>query len=90
MRWLWIAVAAIGLGIAFFTPSPGVLAVGLLLGFVGMFCAVFSIAADRIESTTRPETALLSPEVLASLRERRAQAEQANRAPAPPQAEPNA
>lgn len=76
-RWIMIALAVGGFLTAFMTGSPGLLGFALLLGFIGLFGVVMSIAADRISSNMRPETAMLQPEVIAALRERaKAQAAQ--------------
>lgn len=69
-RWIMIAMTVIGVAMAFATKSPAVLGIALLLGFIGLFGIVMSIAADRISSGTRPETAMLQPEVIAAIRER--------------------
>jgi len=69
-RWIMIAMTVIGVLMAFVTKSPAVLGIGLLLAFIGLFGTVMSIAADRISSGTRPETAMLQPEVIAAIRER--------------------
>lgn len=69
-RWIMIALALIGLVTAFMTKSPGVLGFALLLVLIGLFGLVMSVAADRVSANTRPETAMLQPEVLAAIRER--------------------
>lgn len=69
-RWIMIAMTVFGIVMVFVTKSPAVLGMGLLLAFIGLFGTVMSIAADRISSGTRPETAMLQPEVIAALRER--------------------
>ena len=79
-RWIMIALVVIGTVFAFVTKSPGVLGFSLLLVLIGLFGVVMSIAADRVSSNTRPETAMLQPEVLAAIRER-AKAQAANSAP---------
>ena len=76
-RWIMIALVLIGTIFAFITKSPGVLGFSLLLVLVGLFGVVMSIAADRVSSNTRPETAMLQPEVLAAIRDR-AKAQAAN------------
>lgn len=76
-RWIMIAFTVGGFLTAFMTRSPGLLGIALLLGFIGLFGVVMSIAADRVSSNMRPETAMLQPEVIAALRERaKAQAAQ--------------
>lgn len=69
-RWIMIALLVLGLAMAFLTHSPGVLGLGLLLATIGAFGTVLSIAAARVESRSRPETAMLQPEVIAAMRER--------------------
>ena len=71
MRWIMLGLTILGFAMTFVARTPGVLAIGLLLGFVGLFGMVFSIASDRIASRARPETAMLSGEDLAALRARR-------------------
>lgn len=72
MRWLMLAIAILGFAMVFVTRSPVVLGVGLVLGFVGVFGLVFSLAADRVSATARPDSAMLDSEDLAALRARRA------------------
>ncbi|MBN8482068.1 MAG: hypothetical protein J0L88_10820 [Xanthomonadales bacterium] len=79
-RWIMIALLVIGMGMAFLTHSPGVLGLGLVLAVVGAFGTVMSIAAERIAARSRPEAAMLQPDVIAALRERA----RANGAPAAP------
>lgn len=71
MRWIMLGLTILGFAMAFVTKSAGVLAIGLVLGFVGLFGMVFSIAADRVAAGARPDTAMLSTEDLAALRARR-------------------
>ena len=70
MRWLMIALCIFGFALAFVTKSPAVLGLGILIGSIGLFGAVFSIAADKVSSAMRPEGAILDPETVARLRER--------------------
>jgi hypothetical protein len=90
MRFVWLLVMVASLLFAFMTRHPGVLAVCLFVGFVSGLCAVFSFAAARIESTSRPDSALLTPEVLAAVRARAAAQQQQRGPAAPPQALPPA
>jgi hypothetical protein len=71
MRWIMLGLTILGFAMTFLAKTPGVLAIGLVLGFVGLFGMVFSIAADRIASGARPDTAMLATEDLAALRARR-------------------
>jgi hypothetical protein len=83
MRWMMLGLTILGFAMAFVARTPGVLAIGLLLGFVGLFGMVFSIASDRIASRARPDTAMLSIEDLAALRARREAAAKAAAAAQP-------
>lgn len=69
-RWIMIAMALIGLIMAIFTRSPGVLGLGLLICFVGAVGTVFSIAAERVSANARPDVTMLPPEALAAIRDK--------------------
>jgi hypothetical protein len=84
MRWIMLGLTILGFGLAFIARTPGILGIGLLLGFVGLFGMVFSMAADRIASRARSEASMLSSEDLVALRARREAAKPA--AAAPPRA----
>ena len=71
MRWLMLGLTLFGFALSFVTKSPAVLGLGLVLGFVGLFGLVFSMAADRVSASARPESAMLGPEDLAAMRARR-------------------
>ncbi|HEV7491725.1 MAG TPA: hypothetical protein VGO25_13015 [Rhodanobacteraceae bacterium] len=71
MRWLMLGLTLFGFALAFVTKSPAVLGFGIVLGFVGLFGLIFSMAADRVSATARPESAMLGPEDLAAMRTRR-------------------
>lgn len=61
-------VAVLGFGIAFGTHSPGTLAIGLVVGFVGLFGTVFVMVAERVAATARPDSALLTDKDISALR----------------------
>jgi drug/metabolite transporter (DMT)-like permease len=71
MRWLMLALIVVGLVLTFTAKGPGLLGIGLLVGFVGLFGTVFSIAADRVSASARPDSAMATPEDLVALRTRR-------------------
>ena len=73
MRFVWLLLMIASIAFAIMTRSPGMLALSLFVAFVSGLCAVFTFAAARIESTSRPDSALLTPEVLAAVRARGAQ-----------------
>ena len=72
MRWLMLGLTLFGFALSFVAKSPAVLGIGIVLGFVGLFGLVFSMAADRVSASARPESAMLGPEDLAAMRARRA------------------
>lgn len=80
MRFVWLLLMLGAIAFAILTRHPGILAACLFVAFVSGLFAVFAFAAARIESTARPDSALLTPEVLAAVRARAAQ----QRGPAPP------
>ena len=84
MRYVWLLLMIASMVFSWITQHPGLLALGLFVAFVSGLFAVFGFAAARIESTARPDSALLTPEVLAAVRARASQ----QRGPAaPPQAQ---
>lgn len=81
VRWIMFGLIVLGLGVSLTTHDPGVLGLGILGTAIGLFGVVFSIAAERVASRARPDSAMLGPEALAAIRER-ARARRA--APPPP------
>jgi hypothetical protein len=90
MRFVWLLLTIGGIALAITTRNPALLALGLFVAFVGGLFAVFTFAAARIESTARPDSALLTPEVLAAVRARAAQQRAPAARPVPPPALPTA
>ncbi|MBL8300802.1 MAG: hypothetical protein JNN30_20875 [Rhodanobacteraceae bacterium] len=88
MRFFWLLLLLGALVFAITTRHPGVLALSLFVAFVSGLGAVFAFAAARIESTARPDSALLTPEVLAAVRARAAQQRGPAATPAAPAARP--
>lgn len=70
-RWIMLGLTVLGLVLVFVTKSPGLLAVGLLLGLFGAIGFVFALAADRISANARPESSMAALEDLAALRKRK-------------------
>jgi hypothetical protein len=68
MRWISLGLALFGFGLGFSAKSAGLMAVGLLLGFGGLFVALFAFAAARISSTARPDSTLLTDKDINALR----------------------
>ena len=60
MRWIFLVLAVIGFSLAFSAKTAGLMEIGFLAGFAGLFGAFFGFAAARIASTSRPDTVLLT------------------------------
>jgi hypothetical protein len=67
-----LALTVLGFTLTFLAKGAGLLALGLLFGFVGLFGLIFAIAAARVSASARPESLMAVPEDLAALRSRRA------------------
>jgi len=72
LRWIMLALLVVGIALTFMTKSMSLLVVGLIFDVVGFFGLVFSLAADRVSASSRPETTMLAAEDLAAMRARRA------------------
>jgi len=68
MRWLLLIFAIFGFIMAFSTRSPGLVGIGLLIGFIGLLSSLWAFAAARIASTSRPESTLLADREASALR----------------------
>jgi membrane-bound ClpP family serine protease len=68
MRWIWLLLSMLGFGIAFTTHSPGLVGIGLIVGIVTLFVTVMSMAAEKISSTARSDSAMLGDKEIAALR----------------------
>lgn len=73
MRFFWLLLTLVGIGVTFIAKTPGLLGLALAVSFIAGVCAVFTFAAARIDSNSRPESALMTPEVVAAIRARSAQ-----------------
>jgi hypothetical protein len=68
MRWIWLLLALLGFAFAFATKSPGLMGLGLVLGFIFLLVAFFAFAAERVSANARPDSALLTDKDIAALR----------------------
>ena len=68
MRWIFLLVALFGFAIAFSAKTPGMLGLGLVLGLICVFGALFGFAAERVASSARPDAALLTDKDINALR----------------------
>ncbi len=71
-RWTMIAIALLGGIMVAVTRSSVIAGMGVVMVLVGMIGATFSLAASRISSRSRDDTAMLSPDILQSIREKAA------------------
>lgn len=71
MRWMFLAMAVVGLLTTFLTHSAGVLAIGLVLLFAGAFGTLIVLASERVSDRSRPDTSMLSAEEFAALHKNR-------------------
>jgi len=67
MRWIMLLAALFGFALAFAAKTPGLLGLGLLIGFLCSFISLFGFAAARIASTSRPEVAMLTDKDITAL-----------------------
>ena len=67
-RVLLFLLAIAGFAIAFTAKTPGLLGLGLLIGFAGLLGFVLALAAARVSASARPDTAMASAADLAALR----------------------
>ena len=69
MRWIMLVAAVFGFGLAFAARTPGLMGLGLLIGFVCLFISLFGFAAARIAATSRPEIAMLTDKEITALQQ---------------------
>lgn len=82
MRLFMLVLTVLGFTLTFLAKGAGLLALGLLFGFVGLFGLIFAIAAARVSASARPESLMAVPEDLAAMRARRASVKPTPAAPA--------
>lgn len=88
MRFFWLLLTVGGIAVAFMAKTPGLLGLALAVSFIAGICTVFGFAAARIESTSRPDSALMTPEVIAAVRAQSAKQQAGPAAPRPAAAAP--
>ena len=72
LRWILLGLTILCLIIVFTTKSAALLGIALLFGVGAFIGFIFSLAADRISSVSRPDTSMASIEHLAAMGPRRA------------------
>jgi hypothetical protein len=69
MAWVYLLLAIGALAVAFKTASVGLMAVFLLIALGLILAWVMALLAQRIDSRSRSEQAMIDPEELRRLRE---------------------
>lgn len=67
-RWILLGMTILGTVVVFTTHNAALLAIALMITLVGFVGFVFSLAASRIASTSRPELAMASREDMMAMR----------------------
>jgi predicted lipid-binding transport protein (Tim44 family) len=70
MRWLLLLIAVVGFAVAFTSGSPGLLALGLLIGLAALFGFTLAMAAARIAETAQPAANLIADAEVSAMRAR--------------------
>ena len=71
-RWTMIAMMVLGAVLVFVTKSSVLAGLGVVMVLSGLIGATFSLAASRITSRARDDSAMLSPEVMQAIRDKAA------------------
>lgn len=73
MPWILLLLSVISFGLTLTKNIPSVLTVILILAALGfMFAAILSFLSERLQSNSRDETKIISPEELRMMREQAA------------------
>ena len=88
-RWFLFGLTIFGFGLAFVAKSPGLLAVGLLVGLVAFIGFIFALAAARVSASARPESSMVGVDELAMMRRRAPRPGAAPSSTLPPPAPPD-
>jgi hypothetical protein len=68
MHWLVLLISAAAFAAAVFAPTPGMIGLGLLVGFVCLFAGFFMMIGSRIAERSRPDATLLTDADVNALR----------------------
>ncbi len=71
-RWIMIAMMVLGAVLVFVTTSSALAGLGVVMVLGGLIGTAFSLAASRITSRARDDSAMLSPEVMQAIRDKAA------------------
>ena len=72
LRWILLGLTLLCFALVFTTKSALLLGIALLVGIVAFVGFIFSLAAERISSVSRPDTSMASAEHLAAMGPRHA------------------
>ena len=68
MHWILLLVSALGFAGAVFASTQGLIAIGLLVGFLTLFAGFFMMISARIAERARPDATLLADAEINALR----------------------
>ncbi len=68
MHWILLLISLLAFGGAVFAPTPGLIGVGLLVGFITLFAGFFMMISARIAERARPDATLLADAEINALR----------------------
>jgi len=68
MHWILLLISLAAFAGAVFAPTPGVIGVCLLVGFIFLFAGFFAMIAARIAERARPDATLLGDAEINALR----------------------
>jgi hypothetical protein len=67
-RWILLGMTILGFVVVFTTHSAALLGPALVVAIIGFIGFVFSLAADRVASSARPEVSMASREDMMAMR----------------------
>jgi nitrogen fixation-related uncharacterized protein len=68
MHWILLLISLAAFAGAIFAPTPGLIGVALLLGFIFLFAGFFAMISARIAERARPDATLLGDAEINALR----------------------
>lgn len=68
MHWIVLLIAAAGFAGAIFSPTQGLIVVGLIIGFVSLFVGFAMLISARVAERSRPDSVLLTDADVNALR----------------------
>ena len=68
MHWILLLISLGAFAGAIFAPTPGLIGIALLVGFIALFAGFFAMISARIAERARPDAALLGDAEINALR----------------------